>query len=170
MTLLKYSFSLTPPPPAQPPPPEAKHAYAYSEFLLDLLPRWRQIPTAEENTLNFQSDADGAAIIISADFYDIPDDKAQAIAEKCLGSRLDALRKADPGAVHVLQQSIKPHSGGVGLELSLAAEVEGGAVHLYLGYVTSRKILNFSMICPPGRHEAAALFNATVPGFQPRLP
>ena len=54
--------------------------------------------------------------------------------------------------------------------LALAAEVEGGAVDLYLGYVTSRKILNFSMICPPGSHEAAALFNATVPGFRPRLP
>ena len=167
MTILNYSFSLTPP---APPTPQAKHQYAYSEFLLELSARWRQIPTSDDNTLNFQSDDDGAAIIISADFYDIPDDKAQALAEKCISSRIEALEAASQGLVQVLQQAIKPHSGGVGLEISFAADVEGEHVHLYLGYVTSRKILNFSMVCKPGRHEAVALFNATVPGFRPRLP
>ena len=57
-----------------------------------------------------------------------------------------------------------------GLEMSFASEVEGEHVHLYLGYVTSRKLLNFSMVCQPGKHAAAELFNATVPGFRPRLP
>lgn len=167
MTLLKYSFSLTPPPP---PAPQAKHRYSYTEFLLDLLPRWRRLPTAGDDTLTFQSDDDGAALIISADFFDIPEDQAQAVAEKNLQSRLAVLEAAGPGRLQVLQQSINPHSGGVGLELTFAAEVEGGHVHLFLGYVTSRKILNFSMVCQSGRHEAAALFNATVTGFRPRLP
>jgi hypothetical protein len=170
MALLKYSFSLTPPP--APTPVPAQHQYAYSEFVLDLPTRWRQVPTREDNTLNFECDEDGAALVISAEFYDIPDDKAQALAEQCLSTRIKALHAAGSGPVHVLQQSTQPHTSGTGLELSLAAEVGGDAahVHLYLGYVTSRKVLHFSMVCRPGPQAAVALFNATVPGFRPRLP
>ena len=53
--ILSYSFSLTPP--APPAPTEQLH----------------------------ESDAHGAATIISADFYEIPEAKAQAVAERCLG-------------------------------------------------------------------------------------
>ena len=167
MSLLKYSFSLTPPVPA---PAVAKHAYAYTEFHLELPSTWRQMPTDEENALNFVSDADSAAIVVSADYYDIAADQAQGVAEVALESRIDAVRQSGDGPVSVLHRAIKPHSSGGGLELSLAAEAEGGHVHLYLGYVTSRKVLNFTMICPPGKDKAVALFNATVPGFRPRLP
>jgi hypothetical protein len=72
--------------------------------------------------------------------------------------------------VQVLQKSIKPHSGGIGLELSFAAEVPNEHVNIYLGYVTSRKILNFTLVCQPGKEAAAALFNQLVPNFRPRLP
>ncbi|KQV86139.1 MULTISPECIES: hypothetical protein [unclassified Roseateles] len=169
MAILKYSFSLTPSAAPVPAAPEARHEYAYSEFLLELAARWRQLPVQDDDTLNFFSDEDGAAIIISADFYEIPDDKAQGLAETVVASRLEAIQKASAGPVQVLHRAIKPHSGGVGLELSFAAEAESEHVHLYLGYVTSRKVLNFSMVCQPG-HGAAALFNATVSGFRPRLP
>ncbi|WP_457421816.1 hypothetical protein [Roseateles sp. P5_E7] len=166
MTILKYSFPLTPPAPQ---PPD-RRTYDNSEFLLELAAKWHQIPTDEDGALNFQSDDDGAAIIISADFFDIPDDRAQDIAERCISSRIAAIQAASAKPVQVLQQAIKPHTGGVGLEMSFASEVAGEHVHLYLGYVTSRKILNFSMVCQPGRQEAVTLFNATVPGFRPRLP
>ena len=169
MTLLNYTFKLAPPPvPTRP----ARHPNAFSEFVLDLPNQWRQVPPQENDTLNFQSDGDSAAIIISADFLDIPDDMAQAFAEKCISSRIEALEAASGGPVRVLQRAIKPHASGAALEMSFAAEVEGagGHVHLFLGYVTARKILNFSMVCKPGKHEAVALFNATVPGFRPRLP
>jgi hypothetical protein len=162
MTILSYSFSLTPPP--------AKQSHAYSEFLLDLPASWRQLTTPDDDTLTFQSDEDGAAIIIAADFHDIPDDEAQALAEQCISSRLGALEDASAGPVQVFQRAIKPHASGRGLEISFAAHAEGEHVHLYLGYVSARKILHFSMVCPPGKHEAVALFNAVVPGFRPRLP
>jgi hypothetical protein len=167
MAILSYSFSLTAPPA---PRPQERQSRAYSEFLLDLAPKWRQVPTDDDNTLNFQSDEDGAAIIISVDFFDIADDQAQALAEQCVNSRIEAIRAASEAPLQVLLQDIKPRSGGGGLEMSFAAHAEGEHVHLYLGYVTARKVLNFSMVCQPGRHEAAALFNATVPGFRPRLP
>lgn len=164
MPILHYSFPLTPPRAA----PAQEHAYP--DFSLELPSRWRPIPTEEENTLSFQSDADGAVIIISADYFDIPDDRAEALAQQCLDARIEAHRQAGEGPATVLQQGIRPHTSGLGLEMSYAAETEGGPVHLYLGYVTSRKVLNFSMVCQPGKDEAVALFNATVPGFRPRLP
>jgi hypothetical protein len=169
MPLLKYSFAL-PPPAAPAPAPEARHEYPYSEFLLELPARWRQVPVQEDDTLQFVSDADGAALIISADFFDIPADKAHDIAEQVLHSRIQALQTASEGQVRLLHRDIRPHPSGGGLELSFAAAAEGEHVHLHLGYVTSRKVLNFSMVCQPGASEAIALFNACVPGFRPRLP
>ncbi|MDM4767188.1 hypothetical protein [Pelomonas sp. SE-A7] len=162
--IFSYSFSLTPPAPA-----EQMHEYSYSEFLLDLPSHWKQVPNATDNTLNFSSETHSAALIISADFYEIPDSKAQSIAEKCLDSRLEALEELSPGQVEVLHRTIKPHSGGSGLELSFAAEAHGH-VHIYLGYVTSRKILNVTLIAPPSKQSAAALFNKTVANFRPKLP
>ena len=164
--LFSYSFSLTPP--ALPKPMLVE--YEYSEFLLALPSHWKQVPTVEDNTLSFYSAELGAGITISADIYEIPEGKAQALAEKNISSRLEALDRLTPGRVQTLQRSIKPHSGGIGLELSFAAEVLGEHVYIYLGYVTSRKILNFTLVCKPGKEAAAALFNETVPNFQPRLP
>ncbi|MET0349869.1 MAG: hypothetical protein ABW067_08785, partial [Rhizobacter sp.] len=74
-----------------------------------------------------------------------------------------------PG-VEVFQRTIRPHSSGDGLELSLAVNVPGECVYLFLGYVTSRKILNFGLVCRPGPEAAAALFNELVPNFRPLLP
>jgi hypothetical protein len=69
----------------------------------------------------------------------------------------------------VLQRNIQTHSGGCGLELSFAAEVPHEYIYIYLGYITSRKILNFSMLCKPDRRSAAHLFNKTVSRYRPRL-
>lgn len=165
--ILSYSFSLTPP--APPAPAEQLHEYSYSEFLIDLPAHWKQIPSAVDNTITFRSDAHGAAIIISADFYEIPEAKAQAVAEQCLGSRLEALEQATPGRVGVLRRSIKPHSGGVGLELALVAETPE-QVHIYLGHVTSRKILNFALTGRPGTQAAAELFNKAITNYRPKFP
>lgn len=164
--VFSYSFSLTPPAPPKP----ALHEYRYSEFLLALSPQWKQVPTADDNTVNFQSSELGAGITVSTDFYEIPDANAHALAEKNLSSRLEALERLAPGRVAVLQRTIKPHSGGIGLELAFAAEVPGEHVYLYLGYVTSRKILNFTLVCKPGKEAAAALYNQLVSSFRPRLP
>lgn len=161
-----FSFSLTPPAPPKP----KLHAYEYSEFLLALSAQWTQVPTAQDNTVNFQSAELGAGITVSADFYEIPDAKALALAERNLSSRLEALEQVTPSRVVVLQRSIKPHSGGIGLELSFAAEVPGEHVYIYLGYVTPRKILNFTLVCKPGKEAAAALFNQLAPNFRPSLP
>ena len=128
------------------------------------------MPTPTDNSFNFHSEVHGAGITVSADFYEIPESKAQATAEKCLTSRIAAVEELTPGRVSVLQQSIKPHSGGVGLELNFVAEVPGEHVYIYLGYVTSRKILNFTMVCKTDKYAAADLFNKTIAHYRPRLP
>lgn len=165
---ITYSIHLTPPAPTE--APKKLIEYTYSEFWLDLAPHWRQIPTSNENTLNFLSDLDGSFIVVSADFYEIPDEKAVPIAQKCIDSRIEALELLHPGQVEVLARSIKPHSSGTGLELSFGADLACKHIAMYLGYVTSRKILNFQMTCEADRQPAARLFNETIQNFRPKLP
>lgn len=162
---INYSFSFTQPALAKPKLVE----YSYNEFLLDLPTHWRQLPTPEENSFNFYSQIDEASITISADFYAIPDEKAGLFADKCLESRHNGLESQFPGKVEVLRRTAHPHSGGSGIELMYGAEIPGN-MYLYLGYVTSRKILNFTLVCKPERVAAAALFNSLISNFRPKLP
>ena len=112
---------------------------------------------------------DGAALIVSVDLVGTPVDEAQSVAEHCVAKRIDAHRLASATPLEVIQQRIQPHASGAALEMSYAAAT-GEHIHLYLGYVTRRKVLSFSMACPPDRRAAMTLFNATVPHFKPRLP
>ena len=165
----KFPFSVTPTgQAAQPVQKWVEHAY--NEFAIDLPAHWELVPNPEENTFTYNSKTEDASIIISADFYAIPSSLEQATAEKCIHSRLSFIEQQNPGRVEVIHRSIRPHSGGVGLELSYAAEIFDDHMFMYLGYVTSRKILNFNMICKPERAKALALFNATIKSFRAKLP
>jgi hypothetical protein len=158
-----YAYSHTPPKPAL-------HEHAYNEFVISLPAHWQEFPNAEDGTTTFHSDEAGAGITISADFYAIPESKAQEIAEQCISTRLDALDSVTPGQLELVQRSIKPLSTGNALELSFIAEAPGEHVYIYLGYLTSRKILNFTLVCKPGRSVAASLFNEVMESFRPRIP
>lgn len=160
-----YSFSFTQPAPAKPKLAE----YSFNEFLLDLPPYWKQLPTPEDNSFNFYSEIEGASITISADFYAIPDEKAGQFGGRCLESRHDALETQFPGQVEVIRRTAHPHSGGSVIELMYGAGIPG-SMYFYLGYVTSRKILNFTLVCKPERTAAAALFNSIISNFRPKLP
>jgi hypothetical protein len=155
----KYSFSLTPP--AAPKPPGKLVEYSYNEFFLDLPEHWRQYATSEDNSFNWHSEVENAGITISADFYEIPDEKAHTFAEVCLKGRHDAMEAMAPGQVTVLTRSVKPHSQGIGLEMSYSAQIPGHT-YIYLGYATSRKVFNFGLTCGPDKFAAADLFNKTM--------
>jgi hypothetical protein len=129
--------------------------------LLDLPEHWRQLPTREDNSINWYSEMDNASITLSADFYQVPDQKANALAEVCLKGRHDAMEALAPGQVTVLRRSIKPHSQGIGLEMSYSEQIPGHT-YIYLGYVTSRKVFNFGLTGGPDEFAAADLFNRTV--------
>lgn len=152
-----YSFSLT-----SPTPPEEKlHPYDYNEFSLSLPGDWRQVPNAEERTFNWHSERDQAGITISADFYEVPEEKWNAVAEMNLESRHRALESISGGPVNVIARSIRPYSGGGGLELSYVAETPE-TMYLYLGYVTSRKVFNFTLTSAAGKAAACTLYNETM--------
>ena len=161
---ISYSFKLP-----QRQPVEQLYEYSTNDFLLDLPAHWKETQSTTDNTVNFTSNVHDAALIISADFFEIPDSKAHLVADKCLNSRIDALEQLSPSQVNVVRRTISPHSGGGGLELSLAVETPQH-VHIYLGYVTSRKILNLTLIAKPDKYAAAELFNKIVASYQPKLP
>jgi hypothetical protein len=164
---INYKFSLTPPAPAQPP---KLVEYSFNEFWIDLAEHWKQYPSSDSNSLNFHSEVEGASIIVSVQYFAVPDDKAHDIAENNLNTRIQVHEEQFPGRVEVVHRSLKPHSTGVGLEMSYAVDVPGKHVFIYLGYVTSRKIMNLLMVCKPDRHEAARLFNNTMRKFSAKLP
>jgi hypothetical protein len=167
---INYSFSLTSPTPATPTPSEKLVEYSYNEFLLGLPEHWRQHPTQEDNSFNWYSEVENASITLSADFYQVPDQKAHELAEVCLKGRNDAMEALAPRQVTVLSRSIKPHSQGTGLELSYSAQIPGHT-YIYLGYVTSRKIFNFGLTCGSDKFAAADLFNKIVrEGLRVMLP
>lgn len=163
-----YSFSLPPEPP-QPKADAALVEHAYSEFRLNLPAHWLQAPTSEKNACNFHSEQDKATITVSADLYEIAEAKAPALAEHCLDSRHAALTKVSTG-VTVLNRSIKAYSGGGALEMHLSAQLPDKQVYLYLGYVTSRKIFNFTLVCEPGNDAAAALFKQIMGNLRVLIP
>jgi hypothetical protein len=168
--VINYKFSLSPPAPPKSPAEPKLIEYSYNEFWLDLPEHWKQYPSPDKNTLNWHSDVEGAAIIVSVQYYATPKEKWQELAEVMVKSRLDAHEEQYPGRIEVLHRSIKPHSGGEGLEVSYAAEAAGDTVFIFLGYVTSKKLLNLQMVCKPDRHEAARLFNNTMRKFSAKLP
>jgi len=98
---INYSFSFSQPAPGKPKLAE----YSYSEFLLDLPPHWKQSPTSEDNSFNFYSEAEGASITVSAEFYAIPQEKQAQFADKCLESRHTGLETQFPGQVEVIRRT-----------------------------------------------------------------
>jgi hypothetical protein len=156
--MINYSFKLSPPAPAPVKQPEKLIEYSYNEFFLELPEHWRQIPTAEERTLNWHSAIENASVTISVDFYEVPEEKALKFAEVCVNGRNEAMESLAPGKVSVLQRSIKPYSGGGALEMAYAAQIPDHT-YLYLGYVTARKVINFGLTCGPDRFAALELYN-----------
>lgn len=166
---INYSFKLGSQTSA-PKPVEKLVEYSYNEFFLDLPGHWKQIPTSEGNTFNWYSDVEKASITVSADFYEVPEEKAYACAEVCLKGRHDAMESLAPGEVTVLNKSIKPYSGGGGLEICYAAQIPK-STYLYLGYVTPRKIFHFGLTCGPDKTAAANLFNKIMSeGLRVKMP
>ncbi len=144
--------------------------YAYTEFVLSLPANWSQITTPQANSFNWFSEQVGASITISVDFYEVHDAMAVALAEKNLAAREDGLQRSAPKPVTVIERSIKPHSGGVGQEMIFAAEVKGECFYLYMGYVTPRKIFNFTLVSQAEQAQAFALFNALMGSLRVNLP
>lgn len=129
---MKFSYSFSLPASAPQATPEQLHAYDYNEFVLSLSADWRQVPISRDRTLRWYSDKLRAEIIISVDFYDLPESKWANVAEATLEGRHKALAEASGDTLTVVSRSAKPYSGGGGLEISYAAHTDD-MTHIYLG-------------------------------------
>jgi hypothetical protein len=158
---MKFNYSIKLPAAVSEPQPEQLHPYDYNEFSLSLPADWKQLPTGADRTFNWYSDKAGAGITVSADFYEVPEAKWAAVAEVNLNGRHRAFEDVSDGSVNVVQRSVKPYSGGGGLELSYVAH-DSRTTYLYLGYVTSRKVFNFTLTCGADKAAAVALYNRTM--------
>ena len=159
--------------PANPFPPVAAPAmntHTTSEYVLELPTSWRVQPSGDGNAVTFQSDADGAALFITVDFYEIPADKARATAERLINTRLATLEKQAPGQVDMFDSDAKPHWQGQGIEMYYAAHVAKQDVVMYFVYVMPRRVLNLTLVSKKGRKEAMALLRAVHSHFRPNLP
>ncbi len=158
---MKISYSIKLPTATAVPPREKLYPYEYNEFCLYLPEDWKQLPTPEERTFNWYSEPAQAGISVSADFYEVPESKWADFAEVNLNSRHQAFLKVSDGKVNVVQRSVKPYSGGGGLELSYVAH-DSQMTYLYLGYVTLRKIFNFTLTCGADTAAAVDLYNKSM--------
>lgn len=156
--MMKFSYSFSLPTAASPAPAEKLHSYDYNEFLLSLSADWRQVPNPRERTLSWYSDKIKAEITVSADFYEVPESKWANVAEVTLDARHKALLEACGDTLTVVSRSAKPYSGGGGLEISYAAHTDD-MIHLYLGYITSRKVFNFSLTGGANKATLIELYN-----------
>ncbi len=144
--------------------------HSYNEFILQLPSHWKELPSTEQDTLTFRSDVEQATITVSAEFYEIPAEKMDAIAAHCIDSRLTGLQEVRISKVNVLNRSIKPISGGESREVVFGAELPDERIFLYVGYVTPKKIFNFTLACLPDRNAAAVLFDKVMASLQVKLP
>jgi hypothetical protein len=164
-----YSFNL-PQAASAPVAPKKVIAYDTSEFSLDLADHWQEAQVGQQNTLNWISEQESASITLSVDFYDIPADKAHAVAENVLSARHSALTASTSTPISVLRREVKPHSGGIGLELVYFAEVQNECAYQFIGYVTSRKIFNFTVVSTRGPQHATTLFQSVMGSLRVNLP
>lgn len=160
--IFSYSFNLSSPAPAV--REETLYPYDYNEFMLSLPEDWKQIPIAEDRTLTWKSDKEKAGITVSVDFYEVPESKWAGLAGVNLDSRQRAFASVSDEPVTVVSRTVKPYSGGGGLELSFVAHASG-TTYMYLGYVTSRKVFNFTLTSGADKRAAIDLFNKTMQGW-----
>ena len=147
--------------------------FASEEFRLTLPDDWQQweSPELEPDTLAFYSGAGDIGITMSMEFYLVPDEKMLELAQAVLDNRAAAHADQFGDRIEYLQDSVHPHSSGAGFEMFYRAQVLPEKSVFYLGYVTSRKILNFFIETSEcDREKADAVFAAVLGAFEPRLP
>ena len=158
-------FSPDPPVPQQSP----LDTYANAAYEIQLPKHWTVVPSGGDNTVNFHSAPDDAALMIDVDFYDIPPDKARSTAERLINARLATLEQQDPGQVDMFDSGVQPHRQGQGLEMYYAAHVAKRDVVMYFVYILPQRVMNMTLVSKKGRNEAMALLRAVHSHFRPKL-
>jgi hypothetical protein len=147
--------------------------FVSDEFRLTLPDDWQQWESQdlEPDTTAFYSNECGASVTLSTQFYQVSEDKMMGLAQAVLDARAAAHAEQFDDRIEYLQDSVHLHSSGTGLEMFYRAQVIPEKSFFYLGYVTTRKVLNLfvqTFECDP--EKADVVFGTVLGAFEPRLP
>ncbi|RSZ36892.1 MULTISPECIES: hypothetical protein [unclassified Variovorax] len=144
--------------------------HAHEEFYIDLPLHWKALGNDDPDTLNFQSEAEDASIILSLRTFETLEESDLDAAERNVNAQIEFYSQTYPGRVETLWRMARPHSGGVGAEMSYAVDADAQRIFLYLGYVTQRKLVNLLVIGGPDREKSKRLFFDAVSKFRAKSP
>jgi hypothetical protein len=140
--------------------------HSHEEFFIDLPDHWRADPSPDPSTFGFRSEKEDATILVKIGFLAVAEDKGDEVAETNMNGQIEAYKQQCPGGVEVLRWMVRPHSSGIGTEMSYAVEVNAERLFLYFGHASSRKLIGLLLICGPDREASARLFGEVVNGFR----
>ncbi|WP_124384392.1 hypothetical protein [Ralstonia sp. SET104] len=153
--------------------------WPHPEFRFRSSRDWEQVPGDDPTRLQLYCPETRTTITLSMDPYKVPPEKFEATARFLLETRKKAYVD---GVRHLLGQDarielsytnerVQSHSTGTGWEISYEGMGSGRSFFGFLGYVTSRKIVNLFVETPlsftPGRRE---MYQEVIGGFEVTLP
>jgi hypothetical protein len=124
--------------------------WSHSEFQFASSRDWKHIETTDESQLQLFCPETQTAVTLSMEAYQVPPEKFEKLARFLLETRkksyIEGVKHLSGAATDVQvsydYEIARPHSSGDGYEIAYEALHHGRSFLGYLGYVTSRKVVN----------------------------
>jgi len=144
--------------------------YTYDEFWIDLPAHWQQNKDGRgDYILNWSSAEDQASLTISAEFVDVPGQVELVMAQVLVAARKESLEKAIQRPLTVMHEGIKPNAQ-IGYNVAFSVDAGENQIVYYLGYISKRKILHFTLVSNKGREAAKKLYEQLANALRVKLP
>ena len=138
------------------------------EFILDVPGDWEQIPGDDAEQLQFHSAGQGASIVVSWLFAEVPRDKMLEAAQAVLASRISSLdqlgaHRLDESFVELLPDEPMAHAKEIGQT--------GAGIYRFEGWVTEAKFINLWVgVEGDDVGRAGGIFDSVFGGFSFYVP
>lgn len=144
--------------------------YTYDEFWIDLPSHWAMLKDGkDEYLLNWASEQDKASLTISAEFREIPLGTQSVVARMLIANRKESLEKGLGRPVKTMYESAKPNAQ-VGYNVGFGLDAGEDVIVHYAGYISTRKILHFTLMSSRGRDAGSILYQQLVDRLRVKLP
>lgn len=153
--------------------------WEHPEFAFYLPGDWRQVPTVDEEQLELYSEQNESRITLSVIPMAIPEQRLPTWADQLLVLRRQAhdawlVLPENVGkgrTISITNQKIAPLPDNKSIEVSHTGQYTGVSLFGFVGYVTTRKVVNLfcetKISFAPGR---AGVFQTVASGFKITLP
>lgn len=124
--------------------------WSHPEFRFTSSRDWKHIETIDESQLQLFCPETQTALTLSMESYQVPPEKFEKLARFLLETRkksyIEGVQHLSGASADVQvtydYEIVRPHSSGDGYEIAYEALDHGRGFLGYLGYVTSRKVVN----------------------------